>query len=148
MELRQIIISAASPTTAKIHDSEALLAISVLSALHRVSQLISVEGDLRRLFATRAMISSYDQSGKARVDKQVLSMEVNVFVVTVTVSGCGIYTYRLIVLTLAPPTFHHHVYIFFIMMFEQSTQPLPLRPVINHPWSGASTHSTVDGKVE
>ena len=37
---------------------------------------------------------------------------------------------------------------FFVMMFEQSTQPPPLRPVIHHPRSGASTHSTVDGEVE
>ena len=90
------------------------MAILVPSAPHRVSQLISVEGDLRQLFAPRAMISSYDQSGRARVDKQMLSMEVIVFVVTVALSGCSSCTCRLIVLALALPlsivtfTFFHH----------------------------------------
>ena len=103
VEQRRIIISAASPTTAKVHDSEGLLAIPVLSTPHQVSQLILVEGDLCRLFAPRAMTSSYNQSGKARVDKQMLFIEVNVSVVTVALSGCSSYTCRLIILTLALP---------------------------------------------
>jgi len=54
------------------YDSEDLLTIPVPPAFHQLPQLISVEGDLRRLFAPRATISSYDQSGKSRVNEQAL----------------------------------------------------------------------------
>ena len=54
------------------HDSVNLLAIPVPSAFHHLPQLIPVEGDLQRLFAARAMISSYDQSGKSRVNELAL----------------------------------------------------------------------------
>jgi hypothetical protein len=54
------------------YDSEDLLAIPVPPAFHQLPQLIPVEGDLRRLFAPRAMISSYDQSDKSRVNERAL----------------------------------------------------------------------------
>jgi hypothetical protein len=54
------------------YDSDDLLTIPVPPAFHQLSQLIPVEGDLRRLFAPRTMISSYDQSGKSRVNEQAL----------------------------------------------------------------------------
>jgi len=54
------------------HDSANLLAIPVPPAFHQLPQLIPVEGDLQRLFAPRAMISSYDQSGKSRVNELAL----------------------------------------------------------------------------
>ncbi|KAH9952427.1 hypothetical protein BC827DRAFT_361009 [Russula dissimulans] len=64
------IISVALPTTAAGYITlEDLLAIPVPPAFRQLPQLMPVEGDLRRLFAPRAMISSYDQSGKSRVNE-------------------------------------------------------------------------------
>ena len=54
------------------YDTEDLLAVPVPPAFHQLPQIIPVEGDLRRLFAPRAMVSSYDQSGKSRVNEQAL----------------------------------------------------------------------------
>ncbi|KAF9442576.1 hypothetical protein P691DRAFT_810417 [Macrolepiota fuliginosa MF-IS2] len=51
---------------------EDLLAIPVPPAFRQLPQLIPVEGDLHRLFAPRARISSYDQSGKTRVNERAL----------------------------------------------------------------------------
>jgi hypothetical protein len=54
------------------YNSENLLAIPVPPAFHKLPQLIPVEGDLHRLFAPRAKISSYDQSSKSRVNERAL----------------------------------------------------------------------------
>ncbi|KAH9957572.1 hypothetical protein BC827DRAFT_1157189 [Russula dissimulans] len=56
----------------RLYNSEDLLAIPVPPAFRQLPQLMPVEGDLRRLFAPRAMISSYDQSGKSRVNEWAL----------------------------------------------------------------------------
>ena len=54
------------------YDSEDLLTIPAPPAFCQLPQFITVEGHLRRLFAPRAMITSYDQSGKSRVDERAL----------------------------------------------------------------------------
>ena len=56
----------------RVYDSKDLLTIPVPLAFHQLPQLIPVEGDLRRLFAPRTMIWSYDQSGKSRVNERAL----------------------------------------------------------------------------
>jgi|SRR6266850_645811 len=69
---RHITISAALPTT--VADHIVAPRICWLSPYHppfrQLPQLIPAEGDLHRLF--EAMISSYDQSGKSRVNEQAL----------------------------------------------------------------------------
>lgn len=56
----------------KPYNPEDLLNIPVPSAFHQLLELIPVEGDLCRLFAPRAMILSYNQLGKSRVNECAL----------------------------------------------------------------------------
>ena len=56
----------------RLYESKDLSVIPVPPAFHQLAQLIPMEDDLHRLFAPRAMISSYDQSGKSRVNEQAL----------------------------------------------------------------------------
>jgi hypothetical protein len=54
------------------YDAGDLLAVPVPPAFRQLPQIIPVESDLRRLFAPRSMVSSYDPSGKSRVNEQAL----------------------------------------------------------------------------
>ncbi|KAF8174411.1 hypothetical protein BJ912DRAFT_909955 [Pholiota molesta] len=51
----------------KPYDTEALSAIPIPPAFLRLPELIPVEGGVRRLFAPKAMVSSFDREGKSRV---------------------------------------------------------------------------------
>ena len=108
-----------------------------------------VLGSLILLKSLRPSSCSYRESPSMRSHAWTILLLLS----TTTQCGSGACTTRYYVLNSTADAFKrlalpHHVYIFLIMMFEQRTQPLLLRSVINHPWPGASTHLTEDGNVE
>lgn len=54
------------------YDVQALAALPVPRAFERLPQVIPVEGDVRRLFAPHAMVVSWDEAGKSRVNERGL----------------------------------------------------------------------------
>jgi hypothetical protein len=51
----------------RVYDCAELMAVTVPTQFERVKDVLSIEGDLRRVFAPKAHICSWDSNGRTRV---------------------------------------------------------------------------------